>query len=398
MHGKTRTLIGPRRKAFSAAIATVALLGALNARGGTFEVTIQSGGGASGLEHHDDPPLLTIRPGDTVRWTWNDTANHSVVSGQGNGLKRDGLFDSGVQRAPFTFSVTFPNVGKFPYYCGVHAPNNQGGTFPEITVKTPAPGTSQPLNISTRMRVQTGDKVMIGGFIITGNVAKKVIIRALGPALAQFGIADVLADPVLELRAADGSVIKTNDNWKETQQAEIQNAGFAPQNDVESALIATLNPGSYTAIVSGKNQGTGVGLVELYDMDEAADAQLANISTRGFVLTGTNVMIGGFILGKGTGAAYVAIRGIGPSLTQFGVADALSDPTLELRDSNGALIRNNDNWQATQENEVQTAGMKPRDPNESVILATLPPGAYTAILMGKGSATGVGLVELYTLP
>ena len=152
---------------------------------------------------------------------------------------------------------------------------------------TPRPASqAQLLNISTRMRVQSGDNVLIGGFIVTGNEAKKVVLRAIGPSLTQVGVAGALADPVLELHAADGSLITSNDNWKETQQAEIEAAGFAPQDDLESAIIATLDPGAYTAIVRGQNGSSGVGLVEGYDLDQPADAQLANISTRGFVETG----------------------------------------------------------------------------------------------------------------
>ncbi len=167
---------------------------------------------------------------------------------------------------------------------------------------TPRPASqAQLLNISTRLRVQTGDKVLIGGFIVDGNAAKVVILRAIGPSLAQAGVPGALADPTLELHAADGSVITSNNNWKETQESEIEATGFAPQDDLESAIIATLDPGAYTAIVQGLNGSSGVGLVEGYDLDQTADAQLANISTRGFVETESDVMIGGFILGNGTG-------------------------------------------------------------------------------------------------
>ena len=194
----------------------------------------------------------------------------------------------------------------------------------------PTPTPAQPLNISTRMEVLTDAQVLIGGFIITGNDPKEVILRAIGPSLGAFGIADPLADPVLELHASDGSLITMNDNWKDTQQTEIEASGFQPQNDLESAIISTLDPGNYTAVVSGKDGGTGVGLVEGYDLDQAADSQFGNISTRGFVETGTNVMIGGFILGGESGNANVVVRALGPSLTAFGVTGALADPTLEL--------------------------------------------------------------------
>lgn len=390
-----RLLWSPPGKTGSVIAMFVAFIAA--AHGATFHVTIQRGGGPSGIEHHDYPPLFTIHAGDTVEWTWNDTDPHSVISGKGNGLKADGLFNSGVHTAPFSYSVAFPNTGTFPYYCGVHAPANQGGTFPEITVVAAPESPAALLNISTRLRVQAGDNVMIGGFIITGNVPKKVIIRAIGPSLTQAGIADVLQDPVLELRAADGSLISSNDNWKDSQADEIQASGVAPKNDLECAIVKTLDPGSYTAIVSGKNQGVGVGLVELYDLAEAADARLANISTRGLVQTDTNVMIGGFILGHGGGAARIVVRAIGPSLRQAAVSGALADPTLELHDSNGALVRSNDNWKDPEEWQLQATGIAPNDDAEAAIMATLAPAPYTAIVAGKSGSTGIALVEFFNL-
>jgi hypothetical protein len=267
-----------------------------------------------------------------------------------------------------------------------------------LTGATPPPTAAQPLNFSTRMEVRTGGQVLIGGFIITGNAPKEVVLRAIGPSLAGFGIANPLADPILELHEADGSLITTNDNWKDTQQSEIEAIGFQPQNDLESAIVATLDPGNYTAIVSGKGGGTGVGLIEGYDLDQAADSQLANISTRGFVETGSNVMIGGFILGGATGNANVLVRALGPSLTQFGVTGALADPTLELHDGNGAVIGSDDNWKETQQSEIEAIGLQPQNDLESAVLETLAPGAYTAIIAGNGGLTGVALVEVYRLP
>ncbi|MBA2435984.1 MAG: right-handed parallel beta-helix repeat-containing protein [Chthoniobacterales bacterium] len=262
---------------------------------------------------------------------------------------------------------------------------------PFVVALAPAPGL---LNISTRMQVLTGDQVLIGGFIITGTDPKMVILRAIGPSLTDFGVAGALADPVLELRAVDGSVITSNDNWTD-DRAAIEATGLQPTDDLESAIVATLDPGAYTAIVSGKNGTTGVGLVEAYDLDTAADSELANISTRGFVATESNVMIGGFILGS---ESDVVVRAIGPSLTAFGVPDALEDPTLELRDVQGALISSNDNWMDTQQDEIEATGLAPQDELEAALLETLNPGAYTAIVSGQGGGTGVGLVEVYRLP
>ena len=263
---------------------------------------------------------------------------------------------------------------------------------------TPRPASqAQLLNLSTRMDVKTGNNVLIGGFIVTGNVAKKVILRAIGPSLAP-AVAGVLADPVLELHAANGDLITTNDNWKDTQQTEIEATGIPPQNDFESAIVATLDPNAYTVIVSGKGGTSGIGLVEGYDLDQPADAQLANISTRGFVEAGSNVMIGGFILGNGAGTTNVVIRGLGPSLP---VAGTLADPTLELHDVNGALVQSNDNWMdnsAADQAELMANQLAPTNDLESAMIMTLPTSAFTAIVAGKDGATGVGLVEAYRLP
>jgi glucose/arabinose dehydrogenase len=259
---------------------------------------------------------------------------------------------------------------------------------------------SQALNISSRSHVASGENVMIGGFIITGSANKRVIIRAIGPSLQQFNVPNPLADPMLELHGATGALITSNDNWRDTQEAEIMNSQLAPRNDLESAIIAILQPGAYTAVVQGKNGASGVGLVEVYDLDLAAASKLANISTRSFVQTGDNRLIGGFILGSNSGAAKVIVRAIGPSLTQLGISNALADPTLELRDSNGALILADDNWQddPNQAAQITASGLAPSNPLESVISTSLLPGAYTAIVAGKNGGTGIGLVEIYNIP
>ena len=253
-----------------------------------------------------------------------------------------------------------------------------------------------PLNISTRLNVQTGENVMIGGFIITGTEPKKIIVRALGTSLSQSGVSGALADPTLELLGPDGP-IASNDNWKQSQQSEIEATGVAPQSELESAIVRTLAPGAYTAVVRGGNGGTGVGLVELYDLDQTVAARLANISTRGFVQTGENVMIGGFILG-GTGMETdILVRALGPSLGDAGVSGALQNPTLELRDNNGDLVAENDNWKSSQETAINATTIPPKRDEEAAILASLRPGAYTAIVRGKDATTGVGLVEVYNV-
>lgn len=251
------------------------------------------------------------------------------------------------------------------------------------------------------MRVETGNNVLIGGFIVAGTAPKNVAVRGVGPSLAQFGIPDVLADPTLELHDGSGALIRQNDNWQDdpSQASQLTALGLALQHPNESGIVLSLSPSSaYTAILAGKNAGTGVGLVEIYDANPAANSQLANISTRGFVLTGSNVMIGGFILG-GSSSAQVAIRGIGPSLSQLSLSPVLSDPTLELHDSNGALLVSNDNWQDDPISAFQlfSRGLALQNPNEAGIYASLPPGAFTAILAGKNGGTGIGLVEIYNL-
>ena len=254
------------------------------------------------------------------------------------------------------------------------------------------------VNISTRLMVQTGAKVGIGGFIITGPDAKKVIIRGLGPTLTSFGVPNALQDPVLELHDSTGAVVITNDDWKVPQETAIAATGLAPPDDHESAILLTLQPGSYTAIESGKNGTTGVGLIELYDLDAVANAHLSNISTRGFVQTGANVMIGGFIVSGANGSVNLVVRALGPSLAQFGVPNPLADPRLGLYDGNGTLMMSDDNWKDSQQTALQNSGFQPPNDLDSAILVTLPTGNYTAIVSGKNGGTGVGLVEVYRLP
>jgi hypothetical protein len=239
---------------------------------------------------------------------------------------------------------------------------------------------------------------MIGGFIITGNGPKTVIVRALGPSL-QGALAGALSDPVLELRGPDGSLIRRNDNWRDdaSQAGEIEANKIAPANNLEAALVETLSPGNYTAAVTGKNGATGVGLIEVYDLNATGASILANISTRGVVASAENVLIGGFILGGQKGNARVMVRAIGPSLAKAGVTNALSNPTLELRDGNGVLLLANDNWKEEQQSAIEQTGIAPGDPAESAIVTDLGPGAYTAIVAGKDSATGIGLIEVYNL-
>ena len=291
-----------------------------------------------------------------------------------------------------TFTATLPVTGN-PTTFTATATDPAGNTS-----EFSAAFTTKLLNISTRMQVLTDDNVLIGGFILPGISSKRMIVRAIGPSLTAFGVPGALMDPTLEFYAGDGTRIATNDNWKDDQQAEIEATGLAPTSDAESAIVQTLIPGVYTVIVRGVNGTTGVGLVEAYDLDQLGDSRLANISSRGFVDTGANVMIGGFIIGpRDLGEANILVRALGPSLVNFGVANALQDPVLELHSENGDTITINDDWKETQQSEIDATGLAPTDDRESAILSTLAPGAYTAIVRGALDTTGVGLVDVYDL-
>ena len=340
------------------------------------------------------PSSVTIHTGDTVVWMWS-SGGHSSTSGS-PGMP-GGLWDSGILNQGATFMHTFNTAGSFPYYCTVHGAccgmvgsvtvvGAVGATGIGLVEVFKLPSASPLANISTRLNVLTGDNVLIGGFIIGGPDNKKVVLRAIGPSLSNppFNLRGVLADPTIELHDATRAIIATNDNWKDTQQAEILATGLQPTNDLESAIVMTLAPGPYTAIVRGKNGGTGIGLVEAYDVDLAANSKLINISTRGFVDTGDNVMIGGFIVGGG-GSATVVVRAKGPSLSNppFNLTGVLQDPTLSLFDANGVIITSNDNWKDTQQAEILATGLQPTNDLESAILVTLPAGNFTAIVRGK---------------
>jgi len=251
------------------------------------------------------------------------------------------------------------------------------------------------VNISTRMTVGAGENQAIAGFIISGTASKDLVVRALGPSLAQFGVPGVLGDPALEIHDQSGAVIATNHDWQETQKATLEASGLAPQNDAEAAIRITLPPGRYTAVMSSETGMSGVGLVELYDLSVGPDSKFANISTRGFVGNADDGLIGGFIIGGAAGASKVVTRALGPSLSELGVNGALADPNLELHDANGVLVTTNDNWEESQALDIEAAGLAPTDSREAASLGWLAPGAYTVIVRGSGGATGVGLIEAY---
>jgi hypothetical protein len=260
------------------------------------------------------------------------------------------------------------------------------------------------VNISTRLEVGTGDNVLIEGFIVQGppGSSKKIIVRAIGPSLSQAGVNDALANPTLEIHDGSGATVATNNDWKTTQigglitgdqVAEINASQVAPTNDLESAIIADLVPGNYTAVVRGAGNTVGTGVVDAYDLSAASPARLANIATRGLVQPGDQLMIAGFIVQNGLVKAVV--RAIGPSLTSAGISNALPDTTLQLRDQQGNIVLENDDWKTGQPQELQNLGLQPTNDLEAALIATIPPGNYTAQVRSKGNATGIGVVEVY---
>jgi hypothetical protein len=254
-----------------------------------------------------------------------------------------------------------------------------------------APSPTRLGNIATRLRVGTGPEALIGGIIITGNQPKRIIVRAIGPSS---GVPGALGNPQLDLNNAAGEVLRANDNWRDAPNSdEIIASTVAPPDDLESAVLMTLDPGEYTAVVRGVNGETGVGVVEAYDLDASVDSKFANIATRGAVQTGDNVMIGGLIV-LGSAPQNVILRAIGPSLPFEG---KLRDPTLDLVDGNGTVLRGNNNWRDSQEAEIEATTIPPPNELESAIVATLQPGAYTAIVRGESASTGIAVVEVYAL-
>jgi hypothetical protein len=323
-------------------------------------------------------------PNGRVSWT------DPMTAGQATNYTLENIFGP----VDFWNSTTQPETSGIAY----ESQGDPWNPIAQLALLPTAPGaSSQALNISTRLAVQTGDNVLIAGFILTGDTPHQILLRALGPSLAKAGINDALANPVLDLRAADGSRIAFNNSWRFAQEADIIATGLAPSDDHEAAILATLSPGTYTAIVRGRRATSGVALVEVYDLSGTGAGQLANISTRGFIDAGDHVMIAGFILAGGTGGSRVIIRAIGPSLAAAGIKGTLTDPTLELHDGNGVSIAFNDNWKETQQAEIEATGIPPTDHRESAIVASLPPGPYTAVLASRDGSTGIGVIEVYNL-
>jgi hypothetical protein len=285
-------------------------------------------------------------------------------------------------------------------------------TFTTIAAPTPIP-TATPTatpglvgNVSTRLFVGADDNALFEGFIVQGPAGstKKIIVRAIGPSLLPFGINDALADPTLEIHDSNQVTVATNNDWRNTQvggiitgdqSAEISGSGFAPANDLESAIIANLTPGSYTAVVRGAGNATGTGVVDAYDLSGSAPARVANIATRGLIRPGDNLMIAGFIVQNGS--VSVVVTALGPSLQAFGVNNALPDTTLQLKDQNGTIVRENDDWMSDQKTELESTGLQPGNNLEAALVQTIPPGQYSALVRGKPETTGIGVVQLFFL-
>jgi hypothetical protein len=370
---------------------------------------------------------LSVAPNGRIDAAWLDTRN--AANNTDSQLFYSYSFDGGntwsrnlAVSNSFNPHLGYPNQNKLGDYITIVSDNAganvaYAATFngeEDIYYVRLVTASSHLGNISTRALVQTDDDVMIGGFIVEGSAPKTVIVRAIGPELTRFGVPNALADPTLELHNSTRALIASNNNWQTTviggiitsdQVSAIQNSGHAPTQPSESAIIATLQPGNYTAIVRGVSNTVGVALVEVYDLSTDTASILGNISTRSFVQTGNDVMIGGFIV-EGSGPKTVIVRAIGPELTRFGVPNALADPALDLHNGAGALIASNNNWQTTviggiitsdQVSAIQNSGHAPTQPSESAIIATLQPGNYTAIVRGVSNSVGVALVEVYDL-
>ncbi len=351
---------------------------------------------ASGLDKRF-PNGITIFPGGFPLYRNGQLIGAIGISG--DGVDQDDIVGaSGTHDflAPYSIRADqFAYLGaRLPY---AKFPRDPDGADPSLGGPLITVAAEKLANISTRVSAGTGDNRLVGGFIISGTASKKVIVRAMGPSLGAFGVTSVLADPTLELHDATGAVIATNDNWTDTQRTEVEASGIPPPNELESAIVRTLAPGAYTALVDGKNGGTGTALVEVYDLSPTSDSTLGNISTRGAVGPQSDVMIGGFIVSGTTGVTRVLVRTVAPSLAAFGVTDAMPDPMLELRDGNGTLIAANDNWREGPELEIEKSKLAPTNDLESAIITTLPSGPYTAVIHERNGQSGIGLFEVYNL-
>jgi arylsulfate sulfotransferase len=349
--------------------------------------------------------------GKVATEVWNFPMNQNIFSPFCGSIYEDAPYNYVVDYAFVNGGI--PNVPSFAQFLGLDADGEeifyyQYGTvgcntaYNSIPIhlentKFPRVG-PQALNLSTRGLVGTGDNVLIGGFIVTGTEPKSMVLRALGPSLSSYGISNALSDPVLRVYDSSGHLVGMNDDWQsDVNRAVVEANGLAPANPLEAAQVRTLAPGAYTVIVTGKDATQGVGLVEVYDISPVANARFMNMSTRGWVGTGDNALIGGFIIGD-VGSSTVVVRALGPSLAAHGVSGVLSDPTLTIYDSSGSVIASNDNWENDPNDiYIQKNGLTPPSAFESALVLHLPAGAYTAVVRGANDSTGVALAEVYTL-
>ena len=343
------------------------------------------------------PNGITIFPGGFPLYRNGQLIGAIGISG--DGVDQDDIVGAAGTHdflAPYSIRADqFAYLGaRLPY---AKFPRDPDGADPSLGGALITVAAEKLANISTRVSAGTGDNRLIGGFIISGTASKKVIVRAMGPSLGNYGVNSALADPTLELHDSTGVVIATNDNWADTQRTDVMASGIPPPNELESAIVRTLAPGAYTALVDGKDGGTGTALVEVYDLSPSSNSTLGNISTRGAVGPQSDVMIGGFIISGTTGTTRVLVRTVAPSLISAGVTNAMPDPTLELRDVNGALIAANDNWREGPELDIQQSKLAPTNDLESAIITTLPSGPYTAVIHERNGQSGVGLFEVYNL-
>lgn len=354
--------------------------------------------GATGGPRSPNPPTVDAGADQIVDLSAGATLNGVVNSPAGSATIQWKLY-SGPAGATFAnpnsanTTVSFSQAGS--YILELSADDSVHTVAFDAVVITVMPN-ARMANISTRVVVGVGENVSIGGFIVQGNASKQILIRALGPSLANAGVPGALVDPALELHDSSGGLLLSNDNWKDSQQPAIQNTGLAPSDDRESAILTALAPGSYTAIVVGKNNTGGIGLIEAYEMQQAG-ARLMNISTRGFVGTGDNVMIAGLIL-NGTDPGTILFRAIGPSLGSAGIQNPLIDPTLDLFNAQGTKIATDNNWKDSQQTAIQSTGLAPTSNLESALLVDLTAGNYTAIVSGVNNTSGVALVEAFQFP
>ncbi|MEY2511850.1 MAG: hypothetical protein QOE26_2613 [Verrucomicrobiota bacterium] len=361
-----------------------------------FEV-IQTTGPAEG-PRSPGAPSVDAGPDQFLEWPANISLSGSVndPSGRANVSWKVYSGPTGVSFANANQATTTATISAPGSYTFMLSADDGTHVIAYDAVVVRVTGHNALANLSTRVQVGTASNVAIAGFIVTGNTGKQVVVRGLGPSLGAVGVQGALSDPLLELYDASGNLLATNNDWQQTQAQALRDTNLAPSNDLEAAILFTLAPGAYTAILRGNGNATGIGLVEVYGLQTSATSKLGNLSTRGLVGSAQNVMIGGTIV-TGSDPARVVFRALGPSLGAVGIQNPLGDPQLDLFDANGAKISSNNNWKDSQQAAISNAGLAPSSDLESAILADLAPGNYTAVVSGVNGASGIALVEAYHL-